>query len=113
MVAKAKKAVAKKAAPAKKPIAKKAAPKAVAAPKATNKQVKKEAAKPKKNAPAKDNSGAKELDLCLILDCTSSMWSWIERSKDTLKQIIDVVKGENPGLDIQVCFVGYRDIKDI
>lgn len=74
--------------------------------------MKKEAVKPKKNAEKKDASGAKELDLCLILDCTSSMWSWIERSKDTLKQIIDVVKNENPGLDIQVCFVGYRDITD-
>lgn len=27
----------------------------------------------------------KALDLCLLLDCTASMGSWIERSKDTLK----------------------------
>ena len=27
------------------------------------------------------------------VDCTASMGSWIERSKDTLHQIIDTVKG--------------------
>jgi len=40
------------------------------------------------------------------------MHSWIERSKDTLKQIIDHVKSENKGLTVRVCFVGYRDIGD-
>ena len=54
----------------------------------------------------------RQLDLCLLLDCTSSMSSWIERSKNTLKQIIDHVKSENPGLTVRVSFVGYRDIKD-
>ena len=59
-----------------------------------------------------DKDSAKQLDLCLLLDCTSSMSSWIERSKNTLKQIIDHVKSENPGLTVRVSFVGYRDIKD-
>ena len=40
------------------------------------------------------------------------MRSWIERSKDTLKQIIDHVKAENTGLAVRVCFIGYRDIRD-
>ena len=40
------------------------------------------------------------------------MHSWIERSKDTLKQIIDHVKAENTGLSVRVCFIGYRDIRD-
>jgi len=40
------------------------------------------------------------------------MESWIERSKDTLKEIIDSVKGGNPGLTVRVCFVGYRDFTD-
>ena len=52
------------------------------------------------------------LDLCLLMDCTSSMSSWIVRSKDTLKEIIDAVKIQNPGLNVRVAFVGYRDIKD-
>lgn len=47
-----------------------------------------------------------------MLDCTGSMASWIQRSKDTLKEIIDTVKQNNPGLQVRVCFVGYRDIKD-
>jgi len=52
------------------------------------------------------------LDLCLLMDCTSSMSSWIARSKDTLKEIIDTVKSQNTGLKVRVAFVGYRDIKD-
>jgi hypothetical protein len=40
------------------------------------------------------------------------MASWIERSKDTLREIIDNVKSDNPSLKVRVCFVGYRDIQD-
>jgi hypothetical protein len=40
------------------------------------------------------------------------MSSWIQRSKDTLKQIIQSVKKENESLVVRVCFVGYRDIGD-
>lgn len=52
------------------------------------------------------------LDLCLLMDITSSMQVWIERSKDTLKEIINNVKLSNPELEVRVCFVGYRDIRD-
>jgi len=48
--------------------------------------------------------------LCLLLDCTGSMSSWIERSKNTLKEIILNVKKENQALTVRVCFIGYRDI---
>ena len=74
----------KKAAPIKKVIAKKAseAKKEVPAKVAPAKAVKKVAVAPKKNA--KSYEPGKSLDLCLILDCTSSMSSWITRSKDTL-----------------------------
>ena len=41
------------------------------------------------------------------------MGAWIERSKDTLKTIIDSVKAANKDLRVRVCFVGYRDIKDV
>ena len=47
------------------------------------------------------------------MDCTKSMSSWIARSKDTLKEIIDAVKSQNTGLKVRVAFVGYRDIKVI
>jgi len=46
------------------------------------------------------------------MDCTSSMQVWIERSKDTLKDIINNVKQSNPELEVRVCFIGYRDIRD-
>lgn len=64
-----------------------------------------------KRASSKKANG-KTLDLCLLMDCTGSMASWIERSKNTLKEIIDNVKNDNPDLDVRVCFVGYRDIQD-
>ena len=40
------------------------------------------------------------------------MGSWIERSKDTLKTIIQNVKQNNPSLTVKASFVGYRDIGD-
>jgi hypothetical protein len=67
-------------------------------------------------APALSRSASKAskiLDLCLLLDCTRSMNTWIERSKDTLKEIIDNVRADNPDLDVRVCFVGYRDIESL
>ena len=75
---------------------------------------KKVAVLPKRNAPTKDSKAGNEktLDLCLILDCTASMHSWIQRSKDTLKEIIDQVKADNPTLKVRVSFVGYRDFGD-
>ena len=69
---------------------------------------------PKRNAPTKGSkaNNEKTLDLCLVLDCTGSMYSWIQRSKDTLKDIIDHVKADNPTLRVRVSFVGYRDFGD-
>ena len=104
-----------KKAPAKSAAASKPIKKAAAAPKK---------AAPKKAAPAKSTSkaapagkatakkttkGQKYLDLGLLLDITSSMWSWIDRAKETLKTIIDDVKSSCDGLQVRVCFVGYRD----
>ena len=59
---------------------------------------------------AKKTSSGNYLDLCLILDCTGSMYSWIARAKSTLSEIIDSVKKENPSLIARVCFIGYRDV---
>ena len=75
------------------------------------KAVKKPVVPAKKTATKKETS-AKLLELCLILDCTSSMSSWIERSKDTLKQIIDTVVTQNAGLQVRAAFVAYRDVSD-
>ena len=52
------------------------------------------------------------LEVCLMLDCTASMMSWINRSKDTLKEILQNIREQYKGLKIRVSFVGYRDIND-
>ena len=109
----AKAKAAPKATPSKKAVAIKKADK-IKAPKQPAAPAKKAATLPKRNAPAKASkaNSEKTLDLCLILDCTASMYSWIQRSKDTLKDIIDQVKAENPTLKVRVSFVGYRDFGD-
>jgi len=37
------------------------------------------------------------LEIGLLLDCTSSMCSWIGRAKDTLKEIVSNIVNENKG----------------
>jgi hypothetical protein len=50
------------------------------------------------------------LEIGLLLDCTSSMQTWIERAKTTLQQIVqNVVDSADGNLQVRVCFVGYRD----
>ena len=92
------------------------------ASKLLKKQIRKSAKKAVKldiqlNRKKSDNTGIlglskpKELlEVCLILDCTGSMWQWIQRSKETLSTIIDQVVNENKDLTVRVSFVGYRDI---
>lgn len=72
----------------------------------------KASAKSKKATTTETEDNKQRLDLCLLMDCTSSMQEWIERSKETLHEIINNVKSENEALVVRVCFVGYRDIKD-
>ena len=72
---------------------KKPAPKKTTAPakKETSKPIKKEtktAAKKETSKAGKTTKGAKLLELGLLCDCTSSMWSWIDRAKKTLHEII-------------------------
>ena len=73
----------------KKPSAISKAPKGKQSAKTTTN--KKAALQPKRSGSIKESKASNErtLDLCLLLDCTSSMHSWIQRSKDTLKTIID------------------------
>ena len=90
-----------------------------AAPATKSKAIKKDSAKEKVTAAKKavvkkENekiaAGKKFLDLGLIIDCTSSMYSWIDRAKETLKTIIDNVMASCDGnLKVRVSFVGYRD----
>lgn len=47
-----------------------------------------------------------------IMDCTGSMQSWINATKNELFNIIDTIRTEYPFIDIRVSFVGYRDFCD-
>lgn len=66
--------------------------------------------KTERSTTAKENTSAKTLEVCLLLDETGSMASWIQRSKETLKGIIENVKKDYAGLKVRVSFVGYRDV---
>jgi len=44
------------------------------------------------------------------MDCTGSMGSWIERSKTTLKGLMEGVKNEHKGVSVFVSFIGFRDV---
>ena len=87
--------------------------------KATKKPISKEPAKEKRTEAKKTqvkkgtkatSSQAKTLDLGLLLDCTSSMYSWIDRAKKTLQEIVqNVVDSCEGNLKVRVTFVGYRD----
>lgn len=55
------------------------------------------------------------LEIALLMDCTGSMQSWINKAKETLNEIIDKVVEEckeEGNLKVRVSFVGYRDIKE-
>jgi len=52
------------------------------------------------------------VDVELVLDCTSSMVPWIKIAKEQLLNIFEDVKKDFPHADIRVGFVGYRDVCD-
>jgi hypothetical protein len=49
------------------------------------------------------------LDMMFIIDCTSSMSSWIDACKQEIKSIIDSVRNQHFNMKIRVSIVGYRD----
>jgi len=51
------------------------------------------------------------VDLCIMMDCTGSMGSWIEQAKTKAKGVITQAQ-ERFKVDIRVSFVGYRDFSD-
>lgn len=57
-------------------------------------------------------SRGKSLDVMFIIDCTGSMYSWIEASKKEIKSIIECVRNQHFGIQIRVSVVAYRDICD-
>lgn len=93
----------------------KAAPKKpakIAKPAKPAKQPAKKVAAKVKDVKKKSADDSFLLEVCLMLDCTASMSSWINRSKETLKEILNNIKEQYKGLKVRCAFVGYRDIND-
>jgi len=55
------------------------------------------------------NRSASDLDLMFIMDCTSSMSSYISQCKRDINEIVRTIKEENNGVKVRISFVGYRD----
>jgi hypothetical protein len=51
------------------------------------------------------------MNILFLMDCTSSMGSWIEESKRTLKKLIEEAKSKFKGT-LKIGFIGYRDFCD-
>ena len=90
--------------------AKKVAKKVIAKDKEPKVTAKKQKLTDKKVAHTSKKSDV--LEVCLMLDCTGSMMSWIQRSKDQLAGIIQNIRKTYDDLKVRVCFVGYRDFGD-
>ena len=52
------------------------------------------------------------VDVCFVVDCTSSMQIWIAAVKERVLDIVSAVKRENDCGEVRVAFVGYRDYFD-
>jgi len=58
----------------------------------------------------KNNGTPNSLDVMFILDCTSSMYCWIEACKSEIINIIEGVKAKFRSLRIRLSVIAYRDI---
>ena len=56
----------------------------------------------------KTTLGGSDLDLMFIMDCTSSMSSWISACQQEIMKIVNKIKDEND-CKIRISFVGYTD----
>ncbi|RIA91784.1 hypothetical protein C1645_736820 [Glomus cerebriforme] len=50
-----------------------------------------------------------EVDLCFVMDCTSSMEGHIEGAKNSIKEVAEYMAKMEPAIKIRVGFCGYRD----
>ena len=53
------------------------------------------------------------LDIMFIMDITGSMGMWLKEAKENVTNIIDEIFENNPGSQIRVSFVGYRDFTEM
>lgn len=53
--------------------------------------------------------GSNDMDICFLMDCTSSMGNQIEAGKQTIRAISGHLKSSFPEVDFKFGFVAYRD----
>lgn len=52
------------------------------------------------------------VEICVCMDCTGSMGSWIEAAKTTSLETVHALRDKMPGAKFRLAFVGYRDFGD-
>lgn len=60
-----------------------------------------------------DTSPSLLVKLCFVMDCTGSMEPWIQQAKTKIVELTTRIQADNPGADVLVAFVGYRDYGDV
>ncbi|PKC02902.1 hypothetical protein RhiirA5_452856 [Rhizophagus irregularis] len=50
-----------------------------------------------------------EVDLCFVMDCTSSMGGHIKGAKNAIERVVEYMANMEPTIKIRVGFCGYRD----
>jgi hypothetical protein len=68
--------------------------------------------KEKKEFKKEEEEKTETLDLCFLMDSTSSMGAWIEKTKANIIQIVDDMKKECPNQILRLGMVAYRDYED-
>ncbi|CAF1629561.1 unnamed protein product [Adineta ricciae] len=58
----------------------------------------------------KELNKTQSVDVCFLIDCTSSMQKYIDEVKDRIFETIRLLKSRFPHLNIRLAFVGYRDV---
>lgn len=59
-----------------------------------------------------DNVETYKIDLCILMDCTTSMDTHIRQCKKKITEILEAVRVKFPKTTIRFAFVGYRDFCD-
>ncbi|KAN0018915.1 hypothetical protein ACTFIU_008849 [Dictyostelium citrinum] len=54
-----------------------------------------------------------KVQLCIMLDCTGSMGPWIKESKEKIIKLTELLEKYYVGLELNVSFIGYRDIGEV
>ena len=57
-------------------------------------------------------NNAETVDLAFIMDGTSSMQSFIDDAKQSIRSVVNQVRKTNPGLTLRIGIIVYRDVND-